>query len=111
MVLVDSPPVLIPFRKAVLLVFMPSKKADYQQFKRIGTLVDALQRQFGEAVRVLKLDEEAHTDVIRCFAITCCPAFVLVQQGVELWRHEGLTDEHTLWEVPHQLLAAREPLS
>lgn len=106
MVPVNAHPLLIPFRKAVLLVFMPSKETDRRQHQIVSTLADALQGQLDESVRVLKIDEAAHGEVIRSFDITSRPAFVLVQRGVELWRHEGLTAEPTLTAVSCQLLTA-----
>src|SRR5687767_8790895 len=65
----------------------------------------ALQRRLGPAVRVLKVDEASHPAVVRSFGTPALPACVLVRQGVELWRHEGLPEDES--SVNTLLQAAR----
>ena len=62
----------------------------------LTTLADSIQTQLGSLVRVLRIDEADHPDVVQTFAITQLPAFVLLRRGVELWRQQGLLDEITL---------------
>ncbi|PJJ59889.1 thioredoxin [Hymenobacter chitinivorans] len=79
-----------PPEAAVLLVLLPAVGA----VRPAPAALQALQRQLGSAVRVLRVEEARHPAVVRSFAATELPALVLVQQGVELWRHQGLpTDE------------------
>ncbi len=40
----------------------------------------------------MKLDEAVHPDIFRSFEITQLPTFVLIRQGIELWRQEGLPE-------------------
>ncbi|CCH53789.1 hypothetical protein BN8_02912 [Fibrisoma limi BUZ 3] len=101
----DTSPVFVPAKAAVMLVFMPPEGTDRQQRQSLAALADALQRHLDGSVRVLKLDETTHPDVMRSFDIANLPAFVLVRRGVELWRHEGLTDEQTLTQASRQMLA------
>lgn len=50
----------------------------------------ALQRQLGAAVQVLTIDEANYPAVVRSFAPLQLPAYVLVHEGRELWRQQGL---------------------
>ncbi|GAB4044120.1 thioredoxin family protein [Spirosoma jeollabukense] len=96
-----SYPILIPAKSAVLLIFMP---LDRQRRTSIVALANSLQQQLGSRVRVLRIDEANHPDVVRSFDITATPAFVLVQQGVELWRQVGTPNEEMLTQLSQQLL-------
>ena len=89
----DSYPLLIPAYSAVLLIFMPLERADGQQRAALIALADSLQENLGGLLRVLRINEATHPDVVRSFAITQTPAFVLVRRGVELWRQEGMPDK------------------
>ncbi len=89
-------PVLIPGQSAVLLIFMPPERADHQPKALLTALANSIQAHFGSQIRVLKLDDINHADVVRSFTITHTPAFVLVRLGVELWRQESLSNEPAL---------------
>jgi thioredoxin-like negative regulator of GroEL len=99
-------PILIPAKTTVLLVFLPSvsRREAIGQPVSLMQFVQSLQQQVGESVRVLRIDEPMHPEVVRSFAITHLPAFVLVQQGVELWRYEGALDETSFSAVSQRLL-------
>ncbi|WP_338874648.1 thioredoxin family protein [Spirosoma sp. SC4-14] len=86
-------PILVPARTAVLLVFLPSAASRDTIGQRLSLtkLVGSWQQELGHTVRVLKIDENVHPDVVRSFDVQQFPAVVLVQQGVELWRQEGIT--------------------
>lgn len=89
-------PYPVPFtaRSAVLLIFfMPPTLTNRPERASLMRLADSLQKQFSGLLRVLRIDEANHPDVVQSFIITQTPAFVLVRQGVELWRQEGLSDE------------------
>ena len=94
----DDPNItLLRAQSAVLLVFMPSERANQPQWAdHLTTLTDLLQEHLGGLLRILRIDEAANPDVVRSFAITQTPTFVLVRQGVELWRQESIPDEATL---------------
>ncbi|MCX6217215.1 thioredoxin family protein [Spirosoma sp.] len=89
----DPNPIRIPDRSAVLLFFMPSEKADRQRRASFVALADSLQHTLGDTVRILKIDELSHPEVVRSFGITQTPAFVLVRQGLEIWRQIGLASD------------------
>lgn len=101
----DPHPVLLAARSVVLLIFfMPSELANRQQRAVLTALADSMQTQLGSLVRVLRIDEASHPDVVQTFAITQLPAFVLLRRGVELWRQQGLSDEATLVGLIRELL-------
>lgn len=103
----DLHPVLLSDHSAVLLIFfIPSEIANRPQRALLTALAESVQAQLGSLVRVLRIDETDHPDVMQSFAITQLPAFVLVRRGIELWRQQGLTDETTLVELIRRLLRA-----
>jgi hypothetical protein len=77
---------------AVLLVLLPT--AGTAPSVRAATLaaLQALQQRLKSVVRVLSVDDASHPAVVRSFQTTNLPAFVLVRQGVELWRQQGLPE-------------------
>ncbi|AUD04269.1 thioredoxin domain-containing protein [Spirosoma pollinicola] len=88
--LTKHPPILIPAKTAVLLAFLPSAS---RENGAVSKLVDTLQQYLGEAIKILKIDETLHPDVVQSFSVDKFPTYILVQQGIELWRHEGPSDE------------------
>lgn len=68
---------------------MPS--AVSQEISQLQTaLLYQLQRQLPQSIRLLQINESAHPDVIKSFNLNQLPAFVLVRQGAEKWRLEGV---------------------
>ena len=82
---------------AVLLIFFgPLAVSTSQQRTVLTELADSLQAHFGSQLRILRINEANYPEVVQCFAVDEIPTFVLVQQGIELLRQEGLTDKDTL---------------
>ena len=77
---------------AVLLVLLPLPAG---QATSAPTLRH-LQQRLGSAVRVLTIDEATHPAVVRSFGMPELPACVLMRQGVELWRQQGLPSPEAL---------------
>lgn len=93
----QSNPVLRSAQSAVLLIFfMPASLTKHPQRALLTALADSIQVQFGTLLRVLQIDEVENPDVVSSFGITETPTFVLVKQGVELWRQVGLCAEEVL---------------
>lgn len=92
--LVSSPPRLPPADAAVLLVLLPLVVAGVAQQVQAATrvMLDKLQQRLGTAIQVLVVDEANDPDVVRSFRVPTLPAFLLVQQGIELWRQPGLPE-------------------
>ena len=77
----------------VLLVLLPPSAGAAPAQAPTTAALGALQRRLGPAVRVLTIDEASHPAVVRSFGTPELPACVLVRQGVELWRQQGLPEE------------------
>ena len=92
----DDPHTVSDPLSAVLLVFMPSAPATHEQRKLLVQPTDSVQGRFQTRLRVLRIDATNHPHVVHCFAVTLTPTFVLVREGLELWRQEGLPAEETL---------------
>lgn len=82
---------------AVLLVLLPVALGAAQQ-TRLATIsaLEVLQQQLGSAILVLKIDQASHPTVVSSFQTAGLPAFVLVRQGVELWRQQGLPEGESI---------------
>ena len=100
----DPHPILIPARSAVLLVFTSPDRTDRRLQASLADMTLSLQTLVGDTVRILKIDEAAHPEVVQSFGITQTPAFVLVRQGIELWRQVGMPDKETTGQLTQQLL-------
>ncbi len=87
---------------AVLLVLLPTEGTAPPVREATLLALHALQQRLGSVIRVLSVDDASHPAVVRSFQATTLPAFVLVRQGVELWRQQGLPEGEFI--VP-QLLA------
>ena len=79
---------------AVLLVLLPATVSAAERVGRAAVLtgLSRLQRQLGEAIQVMRVDEEFYPAVVHSFAGGKLPAFVLTWHGSELWRAQGLPD-------------------
>ena len=98
-----APHSLLP--PAVLLIFfMPLALANSPQRASLNALADSLAAKLGGLLRILRIDQATHPEVVQSFSITQTPAFVLVRRGIELWRQEGLLDEAVLVEQIQELL-------
>jgi hypothetical protein len=78
---------------AVLLVLLPGSLTVQASEAVSSAVLDALQRQLGAAIRVLCISESTHPSVVSSFHAAELPCFVLVHQGIELWRVCGPADE------------------
>lgn len=89
-----SPSLDLAADAAVLVVLLPRGVAagPGQSPPAPFSALRVLQRQLGTAIRVLVIDEVAHPAAVRSFGATDLPAFVLVRQGVEVWRQPGLPE-------------------
>jgi hypothetical protein len=88
---------LLPAHPAMLLVLLPTMGPGPRQetpLARAATvlLLKSLQLELGAAVRVLKVDAASHPAVVRAFDGQGVPAFVLLRDGAELYRQQGLPE-------------------
>jgi len=66
----------------------------------VADLALSVQQRLPVSVRLLKVEESAHPEVVKSFHLTQLPAFVLVQQGIERWRQEGVRRYDGLTSLP-----------
>lgn len=93
------PSVLSP-DTAVLLVLLPLvPRGEVAGEVQTNASLRALQGRLGPGIRVLKIDEASHPAVVRSFGPPQLPACVLVRQGVELWRSQGLPEDEAIVET------------
>lgn len=94
LMLVPPPARLPPADAAVLLVLLPLVAAGGvpQVRATTRTKLAALQHRLGTAIRILVVEEDSDPDVVRSFRVSALPAFLLVRQGIELWRQPGLPE-------------------
>ena len=85
-------PLPLPADAATLLVLLPPVGTAPQVRATTLAALAALQREVGAAIRVLTVDEASHPVVVRSFHTSDLPCFVLMRQGVELWRQVGLPE-------------------
>jgi thioredoxin-like negative regulator of GroEL len=85
---VPSPPAVPAPEPAVLLVLLPPASP-----AALTSMLRQLQGRLGAQIQVLRIDEATHPAVVRSFGTPALPACVLLRQGVELWRHQGLPDD------------------
>lgn len=96
-----SPPSHPPLADAaVLLVLLPRVAAGGAPPGRATTRIRlaGLQRRLGAAIHILVVEEDSDPDVVRSFRVPVLPAFLLVRQGIELWRQPGLPEGELIVE-------------
>lgn len=81
--------------RPVLLVFFGEAPA-----KALAGLVQKVKEEMERIRRgpvdVLGIESLYHPEVVRSFNVTIFPAFVLVEQGMERWRYEGMLNPEQL---------------
>ncbi|MFT4030805.1 MAG: thioredoxin family protein [Siphonobacter sp.] len=55
-----------------------------------------LLKEVDQSGQILKIDAASHSEVVNSFGVTRFPTFILIQQGVELWRSEGFLSRECL---------------
>lgn len=90
----DTPAAVPAADAATLLVLLPDGVPVVAHHAPVATFagLPALQRQLGDAIKVLVINEASHPAVVHSFRATELPSFVLMRQGVELWRQRGLPE-------------------
>ncbi|NVO86224.1 YbbN family protein [Hymenobacter terrestris] len=105
---------LLPIHPAMLLVLLPTVGPGTRQetpLARTATnlLLQDLQIQLGTAIHVLKVDEGSHPAVVHAFDGRGVPAFVLLRDGAELWRQQGLPEGQPMAALLLQKLQEATP--
>ncbi|WP_461093873.1 thioredoxin domain-containing protein [Spirosoma gilvum] len=66
------------------------------QRPEVDRLVVKLRSLIKPTIQIMYIDDVTHPEVVRSFGFTTLPAFVLLQQGFELWRYAGPIDNSSL---------------
>ncbi|GAA4408603.1 hypothetical protein GCM10023187_30740 [Nibrella viscosa] len=69
-------------------------------------MVEGLKKAVGNYVQITKVDTDAQPEITRTFNVQQLPAFILFNQGLEIWRHEGVIDGQTLNQLIQQKVAS-----
>ncbi|GAB3931148.1 thioredoxin family protein [Larkinella terrae] len=86
-------PLIVPAKTAVLLVFVPDS---IPQQARVNQVLERVGAELGESIRITRVDEVVHPEVVLSFRIQRLPSFVLLKHGMEIWRYSGLLDAQEL---------------
>ncbi|QMW00880.1 thioredoxin [Spirosoma foliorum] len=86
-------------QRPVLLIFT---SASHTQRVEIDQLLEKAQSVLSPTVKIMRVSETTHPEVVRSFGFTTLPAFVLLQQGLELWRYSGPVDSPELFYQMNQ---------
>ncbi|MFC5412080.1 thioredoxin family protein [Larkinella bovis] len=86
-------PLIVPAKTAVLLVFVPPSLT---QLLAVNQVLDRVRTELGAFIRITRVDQAVHPEVVRSFEVQQLPSFVLLKQGAEIWRHPGLLDAQEL---------------
>ena len=61
--------------------------------------LEALAREHGPKLLILKVDTDAHPDTARAYSVTALPTLVLFRDGLEVKRHVGAVGLKVLQEL------------
>jgi hypothetical protein len=98
----ETQPIRVPAKSTVLLIFMPPDRTDWQR-SHLTDWAEAIKQRSAGGLRVLKVEQASHPEVVQSFDIRQFPTLVLVQQGTERWRQEGPPNELTMALLDGQL--------
>lgn len=59
-------------------------------------VLDDLEEEFGERVRIVKIDVDENTDLAVRMKVMGVPTFMLFRKGHELWRQPGVLTKESL---------------
>ena len=85
----------------VLLAFAPAVPAQHTDMERF---LERARSVLNPTIRITLISETTHPEVVRSFGVTSLPAFILLQQGQELWRYAGPIDSSELvYQLENQM--------
>lgn len=62
-------------------------------------VLDDLEDEMGERVRIVKIDVDEHTDLAVRMKVMGVPTFMLFREGRELWRQPGVFTKDSLKKI------------
>lgn len=67
--------------------------------RAMAPVLDELERELGERVRIVKIDVDEYTDLAVQMKVMGVPTFMLYRNGQELWRQAGVMNKKALQYV------------
>jgi thioredoxin 1 len=69
----------------------------------MSPILDELKKQFGEKIRILKIDVDRNQKLAEQLKIRSVPTLMLFKSGVKLWRESGVYSLNQLISIiqPH----------
>ncbi|GAB3543892.1 thioredoxin domain-containing protein [Spirosoma fluminis] len=72
----------------VLLVYIPAASGYRVEMEH---LLEQTRSVLDPAVRIMRVSETTHPEVVTSFGFAAQPSFVLLKRGSEIWRYTGVT--------------------
>jgi thioredoxin 1 len=94
-------PIFVPSKTAVLLAFIPT---GVRQQELVDYLLERVDTILGDSIRITRVNQDAHPEVVKSFGIQEFPAFVLLKQGTEVGRFDGIAESAELIRLLSQKL-------
>ena len=66
--------------------------------KKMDPILEELQKQHGDAFKLIKIDGGAQANLCKEMNVTAFPVFIVYKKGVGTWRAQGLQTVESLWE-------------
>ncbi|WP_461147102.1 thioredoxin domain-containing protein [Spirosoma pulveris] len=86
-------------QRPVLLVVSPSGVGKWAE---VDQVMERIRTGLDPAVQIMRITDTTHPEVVRSFNFNALPAFVLLQQGQELWWHTGQIDSPDIFHELYQ---------
>lgn len=64
--------------------------------KGMAPIIDDIEKNYGASVRVERVDIAANPDLGKAYNVASVPVFALYQEGKEIWRSNGFTEQSVL---------------
>ena len=74
--------------------------------KQLAPVLDALAQEYGDDVKIMKIDVDAEEGAREKFGVGAIPTLLVLQSGKEMARHVGLMSRLRLREFINQAVAA-----
>jgi thioredoxin-like negative regulator of GroEL len=58
--------------------------------KRMEPVLDELKKELGEHFKLVKIDSDVHTDIVKYLNAETIPTFIIYKNGLETWRKQGI---------------------
>jgi len=67
--------------------------------KTMAPILKSVKDEVGDTATILKLDVDKNSKTASLYRVSSIPTLILFQNGREIWRKTGVTNQHTLVEL------------